>query len=104
MSLSPLDEFIVANRIAERFCLQHRHQFRGFSCPGEWWNHVKASLALSDTECDILGYAVTHVIHSRMAEQFDLTIDGFKGEITKGYWWELLLLLSGGGGISTRAQ
>lgn len=83
-------DVVAAQRIADEFGLRHRHHFRRFASVKEWWEWAKASLALCDGEYDALLYAGTFSTHSRMAEEFDASVNGSNGEILKGYWWELL--------------
>jgi hypothetical protein len=80
----------ASKEIAREYGLCHRHQVPSPDSGAAWWSRVKASLALCDGEYDVLSYARTLDFHSRLARDFDVTINGSNGEICKGYWWELL--------------
>jgi len=88
-------DVIVSSEIAKTFGLRHLHQIPRVQSPEDLWAKVKLSLPLADGECDALQYAATFDVHTRLASQFDVSINGSNGEICKGYWWELLAPFTG---------
>ena len=91
-------DVLVSKRIASEFGLLHRHQTVRTETAQEWWNRVKASAPLCDGEFNVLLYAGTFDAHSRLAADFDITVNGSNGEVCKGYWWELLFPFTGRSG------
>jgi hypothetical protein len=55
------------------------------------FDQVRACLALTDGEYDLIEYVRIREVHRRLAEQFGISINGSFGEVARGYWWELLL-------------
>lgn len=55
------------------------------------FEQLQACIALTDGEYDLVNYAQIREIHSKLAGQFDISINGSFGEVARGYWWELLL-------------
>ena len=88
----------TAGLIAGAFGLQHTHQTVAPESPAEWWERAKASLPLCDGEYDVLLYARPYTAHTRLAQRFQISINGSNGELIKGYWWELLLPFIGSRG------
>jgi asparagine synthase (glutamine-hydrolysing) len=88
-------DVVTAARIAEDLGLRHRHQVPQVLRGRDWWGKAQASLPLCDGEYDVLAYARTFDVQSRLASEFDISINGSNGEICKGYWWELLLPFTG---------
>ena len=90
-----LPDVITSKQIAAEFGLRHLHQPPRITSATALWERAKESLALCDGEYEVLLYASVYDVHSRLAEQFDVTINGSNGEICKGYWWELLFPFTG---------
>lgn len=88
-------DVIASKRIAQAFNLRHLHAFRSFASVEDLWERAKESLTLCDGEQDVLYYALVLEVHSRLAQQFDATINGGVGEICQGLWWEILFPLAG---------
>lgn len=87
-------DVMAAKRIAREFGLRLHHMYPELG-GRRWWMTAKASLPLCDGEYDILEYARILDIHSRLAVEFDVSVNGSGGEICKGYWWELLFPFTG---------
>jgi hypothetical protein len=85
-----LPDVVVSKRIAGEFGLRHRHQTSLLDTPQRIWDAAKDALAFTDGEYDVLLYNRVLDVHSRLAGDFDLSLNGSNGEIAKGYWWELL--------------
>jgi hypothetical protein len=92
---SDLPDVITSKQIARELGLRHLHQPPRITSAAALWERAKESLALCDGEYEVLLYASVYDVHSRLAEQFDVTINGSNGEICKGYWWELLFPFTG---------
>lgn len=88
-------DVVVANGIARQFGFPHRHQAPALDWPLRWWQRAKQALTLCDGECNVFEYARTLEHHSRLAGEFDASINGSGGEICKGYWWELVFPFTG---------
>ena len=88
-------DVLTAQAIAQAFGLRHRHQVPAVDTGRSWWEKAVAALPLCDGEYDLLKYAVTYDVQTRLAAEFDATINGSNGEICKGYWWELLFPFTG---------
>jgi asparagine synthetase B (glutamine-hydrolysing) len=84
-------DVVAAQRIAREFHLTHHHNPRVPPTEEEWENHVSEALALCDGEYDATLYAPVFATHTRLAKNFDASINGSNGEVAKGYWWELLV-------------
>jgi hypothetical protein len=85
----------VANRIAQEFRLRHRREAPRVECVRNWWSKAQESLALCDGEYDVLHYARVLDVHSRLAGEFDATVNGAYGELGRGLYWELLVPFTG---------
>ena len=85
-----LPDVLVANRIAAQFGLNHRHQKSSLDTPQQVWDGAKDALAFTDGEYEVLFYNRVLDVHSRLARDFDISLNGSNGEMAKGYWWELL--------------
>jgi hypothetical protein len=92
---SDLPDVITSKQIAGALGLRHLHQPPRITSATVLWERAKESLALCDGEYEVLLYASVYDVHNRLAEQFDVTINGSNGEICKGYWWELLFPYTG---------
>lgn len=86
-----LPDVVVSQQIAREFALNHRHQTASLDTPQRIWDAARDALAFTDGEYDVLLYNRVLDVHSRLAQEFDLSLNGSNGEIAKGYWWELLL-------------
>jgi hypothetical protein len=60
-----------------------------------WWDRARAALPLCDGEYDVFLYAPVLESHSRLAGQFDISINGSNGAAYKGYWWDILAPFTG---------
>ncbi len=85
-----LPDVLVANRIAAEFGLNHRQQKSHLDTPRPIWEAAKDALAFTDGEYEVLFYNRVLDVHSRLAAEFDISLNGSNGEVAKGYWWELL--------------
>ena len=85
----------VARAIAREYGVPLRHHARPPLSPEQHLRGIKASLPLCDGEYDLLLYAPVLEVHSRLAGEFDASVNGSNGEICKGYWWELLAPFTG---------
>ncbi len=92
---SDLPDVVTSKQIARELGLRHLHQPPRITSATALWEKAKESLVLCDGEYEILLYAGVYDVHRRLAEQFDVTINGSNGEICKGYWWELLFPFTG---------
>jgi asparagine synthase (glutamine-hydrolysing) len=54
------------------------------------FRHLEDAFALTDGEFDLTEYARILDIHRRLAQTFDISLNGSFGEVARGYWWELL--------------
>lgn len=85
----------AACQIAREFNLRHLHQAPRLHNVDQVWQAAKESLALTDGEYDVLLYHSVLDVHRRLAERFDVSVNGSNGEISRGYWWELLRPFTG---------
>ena len=85
-----LPDVLVAKRIAAEFGLNLRQQLSSLDTPRRVWEAAKDALAFTDGEYEVLFYNRVLDVHSRLAGEFDISLNGSNGEIAKGYWWELL--------------
>jgi hypothetical protein len=85
-------DVVVAGRIAERFRLRHQHVE---PATFESLDEIREVLPLCDGEYDLFEYARIAAIHTRLAAQYDASVNGSNGELAKGYWWELLFPFTG---------
>lgn len=81
----------TARRIASEFNLKLLHTPPPAAGPAEYWAVATGCLPLTDGEYDVTLYESAFRAHSRRACEFDITVNGSNGEITKGYWYELLM-------------
>lgn len=84
-------DVVTARRIAAEFNLNLIHTPPPSSGAAEAWAAAGPCLALTDAEYDVTLYQRAYRVHSARARDFDVTVNGSNGEITKGYWYELLL-------------
>lgn len=56
---------------------------------------LKQAMLLTDGECDLINYAQVQSLHSALAAEFDVSVNGSYGEIARGYWWETLFPKTG---------
>jgi asparagine synthase (glutamine-hydrolysing) len=85
-------DVIVSRGIAEMLGLPHLHITpNGNTC----FKTITRTIALTDGEYDLFDYARILDVHQRLAEQFDISINGSFGEVGRGYWWELLFPFAG---------
>jgi hypothetical protein len=77
----------ISTSLAQMLHLRHLHNesLQQISVDRIW-----AAVALTDGEYDSIEYAGVLEIHQRLAEQFEISINGSFGEVARGYWWELL--------------
>jgi len=77
----------VSRELAHLTGLPHEVQ-----APGEAisFQHLNDALMLTDGEYDIVEYARIMLIHRRLMQRFDISLNGSFGEVARGYWWELL--------------
>jgi len=80
-------DVLVSKAIALQEHLPHIH-VEGDTFPT--YSEVKETLRWTDGEYDLLEYARIANLHRRLAERFDVSINGSFGEVGRGYWWELL--------------
>lgn len=81
----------TARRIAREFGLKLLHTPPPAAGPLECWSTARECLPLTDGEYDVTLYQSAFRAHSGRAREFDVTVNGSNGEITKGYWYELLM-------------
>ncbi|HJT75929.1 MAG TPA: hypothetical protein VJ739_01905, partial [Gemmataceae bacterium] len=58
-------------------------------------DRLEDALRLTDGEFDLVEYARILAIHERLAERFDVSLNGSFGEVARGYWWGLLFPRAG---------
>jgi hypothetical protein len=77
----------VANSLARRAGFRH-HQLR----PGVVESHARlqSALDLTDGEWDLVEYARVREVHEQLSRSFDASVNGYSGEIGRGYGWEVL--------------
>lgn len=77
----------VSTALAKELGVRHLH-----SPPGEapTFNELCAAVQLTDGEYDLVEYSNIAQIHRKLAQQFEVSINGSFGEVARGYWWELL--------------
>ena len=77
----------VARRLAEVANFPHLH------IPPEGpltFRRLEDAFALTDGEYDLTEYVRILDVHERLAQSFDISLNGSFGEVARGYWWELL--------------
>jgi hypothetical protein len=80
-------DVLISRSLAQMLGLPHLHN----ELPQQIsFDEVRASLALTDGEYDLIEYARIGKLHRRLSEQFEISINGSFGEVARGYWWELL--------------
>jgi hypothetical protein len=80
-------DVLVAGRIAGALGLRHQR----LENEPDSLEAAGRALPLCDGEYDLFTYGRILGVHTRLAGQFDASVNGSNGEIAKGYWWELLL-------------
>lgn len=83
-------DVICAGDIARYLGLRHLHIDPSEEPMETRWKLVQMAIPMTDGEADVFDYARTLMVHRRLAEQFDASINGSGGELIRGYWWELL--------------
>jgi asparagine synthase (glutamine-hydrolysing) len=85
-------DVIISRGLAHKLGLPHLHMDTGGLASLEV---MKASLTLTDGECDLAGYSRVMQIHQTLSQRFQISINGSFGEVARGYWWELLFPRAG---------
>jgi hypothetical protein len=82
----------IANKLAGELGLEHRFITTE---PITTLNQLEAALQLTDGECDLVDYARVEQVQRTLAGAFDVSVNGYSGEIGRGYGWELLVPVTG---------
>ena len=83
-------DVVCARRIAGLFGTAARHRELPAFQPDEWLPRLRRALTLCDGECDLFPYARVLNTQDKLWPEFQVTVNGSAGGITKGLWWELL--------------
>lgn len=59
--------------------------------PATSFERIKTAVSFTDGEYDLVEYVRILGIHQKLAERFDISLNGSYGELARGYWWELLI-------------
>lgn len=81
-------DVLVANAIARKLGLQHRH-IEAPVATNYPEHELRKALLLTDAEYDILEYVKVMRIHERLSQEFDASINGSGGEIIRDEWWQV---------------
>jgi hypothetical protein len=80
-------DVLISGGLAKELGLPHLHIEPAAQIS---FDQVRACLALTDGEYDLVEYVRIREVHRRLSEQFEISINGSFGEVARGYWWELL--------------
>lgn len=83
-------DVLVANAIARKLGLSHRH-VKVTSQSAPLMPALQKALFLTDGEYDILEYAKVLRIHEQLSQEFDGSINGSGGELIRDEWWQVFM-------------